>query len=100
MRLSVHEQEKLLVSLAAMVARERRERGLRLNYPEAVAVVSAFVLEGARDGRSVAELMGAGRHVLTRDDVLPGVPEMINEIQVEATFTDGTKLVTIHEPIP
>jgi len=100
MRLSVHEQEKLLISLAAMVARERRERGLRLNYPEAVAVVSAFVLEGARDGRSVAELMGAGRHVLTRDDVLPGVPEMIDQIQVEATFTDGTKLVTIHEPIP
>lgn len=100
MRLSLHEQEKLLVVVAAMVARERQGRGLKLNYPEAVAVVSAFVLEGARDGRSVAEVMRDGRQVLTRDDVLPGVPEMIDQIQVEATFTDGTKLVTIHEPIP
>ncbi|MDA8398868.1 MAG: urease subunit gamma [Actinomycetota bacterium] len=100
MRLTPHEQEKLLVSMAALLAQQRRGRGLRLNYPEAVALLSAYVLEGARDGRSVTELMAAGREVLTRDDVMPGVPEMIDQIQVEATFSDGTKLVTIHQPIP
>ena len=89
-----------MVSLAAMVARDRRARGLRLNHPEAVAMLCSFVLEGARDGRSVVDLMEAGRAVLGRDDVMEGVPEMIREIQVEATFPDGTKLVTIHEPIP
>jgi urease subunit gamma len=98
--LSVHEQERLMVSLAAMVARDRRARGLRLNHPEAVAILCSFVLEGARDGRSVVDLMEAGRAVLGRDDVMEGVPEMIREIQMEATFPDGTKLVTIHEPIP
>jgi len=96
----MHEQERLMVSLAAMVARDRRARGLRLNHPEAVAMLCSFVLEGARDGRSVVDLMEAGRAVLGRDDVMEGVPEMIREIQVEATFPDGTKLVTIHEPIP
>ncbi len=100
MNLSPHEQDKLMVSLAAMVARDRQRRGLRLNYPEAVAVITSFLLEGARDGRSVAELMEAGRSVLTRDDVMEGVPEMLVEVQVEATFPDGTKLVTVHEPIP
>lgn len=100
MNLSPHEQDKLLVSVAAMLARERRARGLRLNHPEAVALITSFVLEGARDGRSVSELMSAGRHVLGRDDVLDGVPELISEIQVEATFPDGTKLVTVHQPIP
>jgi urease subunit gamma len=98
--LSPHEQDKLLLSLAAMVARDRRARGLRLNHPEAVAVIASFLLEGARDGRSVSELMAAGRTVLTRDDVMEGVPEMLDEVQVEATFPDGTKLVTVHEPIP
>jgi urease subunit gamma len=99
-QLSPHEQDKLLLSLAAMVARDRRSRGLRLNYPEAVAIISSFVLEGARDGRTVADLMAAGRHVLGRDDVMEGVPELLAEVQVEATFPDGTKLVTVHEPIP
>lgn len=99
MHLTMHEQERLLVTLAAMVARDRRSRGLRLNHPEAVAVVSSFVLEGAREGRSVADLMDAGRRVLTRADVMDGVPEMLPDVQVEATFPDGTKLVTIHEPI-
>lgn len=88
-----------MVSLAAMVARERRARGLRLNHPEAVAIITSFVLEGARDGRSVTELMSAGRDVLGRSEVLDGVPELIDEIQVEATFPDGTKLVTVHDPI-
>jgi urease subunit gamma len=97
--LARHEQERLMIHVAADVATKRRERGLRLNYPEAVAVITAFLLEGARDGRSVAELMEAGRHVLTRDDVLDGVPEMLPEVQVEATFPDGTKLVTVHGPI-
>jgi urease subunit gamma len=97
--LTPHEQEKLLVSLAAMVARDRRARGLRLNHPEAVAVITSFVLEGARDGRSVSDLMAAGRDVLSRDDVLDGVPELLDEVQVEATFPDGTKLVTVHQPI-
>ena len=99
MRLTEQEQERLLISYAADVAQRRRERGLRLNYPEAVAIITSFVLEGARDGRTVAELMSAGRSVLGRDDVLPGVPEMIESVQVEATFPDGTKLVTIHGPI-
>ena len=100
MRLSIHEQERLMVSLAAIVARDRRARGLRLNHPEAVAILSSFVLEGARDGRSVTDLMEAGRAVLTRDEVMEGVPEMLPEVQVEATFPDGTKLVTVHHPIP
>ncbi len=99
MNLTPHEQEKLLVSLAAMVARDRRARGLRLNHPEAVAVITSFVLEGARDGRSVSDLMSTGRDVLSRDDVLDGVPELLDEVQVEATFPDGTKLVTVHQPI-
>jgi urease gamma subunit len=99
MRLSEHEQERLLITLAADVAERRRGRGLKLNYPEAVAIITSFVLEGARDGRTVADLMGAGRSVLTRADVLPGVPEMIESVQVEATFPDGTKLVTVHGPI-
>ena len=100
MRLSPHEQDKLMISLAAMVARDRRARGLRLNYPEAVALISSFLLEGARDGRSVADLMDAGRTVLGRDDVMDGIPEMLDEVQIEATFPDGTKLVTVHRPIP
>ena len=86
--------------LAAIVARDRKERGLKLNYPESVALVSAYVMEGAREGRSVADLASAGRHVLARTDVLEGVPEMLHEVQVEATFPDGTKLVTVHSPIP
>ena len=100
MRLTPHEQDKLLVSLAAMVARDRRSRGVRLNHPEAVAIISSFVLEGARDGRSVADLMEAGRTVLTRGDVMDGVAELLDEVQIEATFPDGTKLVTVHQPIP
>jgi len=100
MHLTTREQERLFVTLAAMVARDRRARGLRLNHPEAVAVITSFVLEGARDGRSVTELMEAGRHVLGRDDVMEGVPELVPEVQVEATFPDGTKLVTVHQPIP
>jgi urease subunit gamma len=99
MHLSLHEQERLLVTLAAMVARDRRGRGLRLNHPEAVAVLSSFVLEGAREGRTVADLMDAGRRVLARGDVMDGVPDLLPEVQVEATFPDGTKLVTIHRPI-
>jgi urease subunit gamma len=99
MLLSPHEQERLLIHVAAGLARERRARGLRLNYPEAVAVISSFLLEGARDGQGVAELMDAGRRVLTREDVMEGVPEMIKDVQIEATFPDGTKLVTVHRPI-
>jgi urease subunit gamma len=95
----MHEQERLLVSVAGMVARDRQARGLRLNHPEAVAILTCFVLEGAREGRSVADLMDAGRRVLGRADVMEGVPEMVPEVQVEATFPDGTKLVTIHDPI-
>ena len=99
MRLTEHEQERLLITLAADVAERRRNRGLKLNHPEAVAILTSYVLEGARDGRTVAELMSAGREVLRRGDVLPGIAEMIDEIQVEATFPDGTKLVTLHHPI-
>jgi len=98
--LTPHEQERLLISYAADLAHRRRQRGLRLNYPEAVAVITSFLLEAARDGRTVSDLMEAGRHVLGRDDVMDGVPEMIEEVQVEATFPDGTKLVTVHHPIP
>jgi len=98
--LTRHEQERLLIHVAADVARQRRARGLRLNHPEAVAIITAYLLEGARDGRTVVDLMEAGRHVLSRDDVLDGVPEMLTEVQIEATFPDGTKLVTVHEPIP
>ncbi len=99
MFLSQHEQERLLIHVAADVAQRRRDRGLKLNYPEAVAIITAFLLEAARDGRTVAELMDAGRRVLARDDVMEGVPEMLVEVQVEATFPDGTKLVTVHGPI-
>jgi urease gamma subunit len=99
MRLTEHERERLLITLAADVAARRRGRGLKLNHPEAVAILTSFVLEGARDGRTVAELMSSGREVLRRGDVLPGVPEMVNSVQVEATFPDGTKLVTLHRPI-
>ena len=99
MFLSQHEQERLLIHVASDVARLRRERGLRLNHPEASAIITAFLLEGARDGRTVADLMDAGRRVLSRDDVMDGVPEMLAEVQVEATFPDGTKLVTVHGPI-
>jgi len=97
--LTPREKDKLLVAMAAIVARGRKERGVRLNYPEAVALITDYVVEGARDGRSVAELMRDGATVLSRDDVMEGVPEMLHEIQVEATFPDGTKLVTVHEPI-
>ena len=99
MQLTPREKDKLLVSMAAMVARRRLERGVKLNYPEAVALIADFVVEGARDGRSVAELMTAGASVITRAQVMEGVPEMIHDVQVEATFPDGTKLVTVHEPI-
>jgi urease subunit gamma len=99
MLLSPHEQEKLLVHVAGQLARDRRARGLRLNYPEAVALITSWVLERARDGRSVADLMAGGQRVLSRDDVLDGVPEMISSVQVEATFPDGTKLVTVHRPV-
>ena len=100
MRISPHEQERLLIHVAAGLARERQARGLKLNHPESMAVITSYVMEGARDGRSVADLMDAGRTVLSRDDVMDGVPEMIAEVQVEATFPDGTKLVTVHHPIP
>lgn len=99
MHLTPREKDKLLVAMAAIVARNRMARGCKLNYPEAIALISDYVVEGARDGRSVADLMRAGGQVLTRDQVMAGVPEMIDEIQVEATFPDGTKLVTVHEPI-
>ncbi|ADT99316.1 MULTISPECIES: urease subunit gamma [Mycolicibacterium] len=100
MRLTPHEQERLLLSYAAELARRRQARGLKLNHPEAVAIITDHILEGARDGRTVAELMISGRDVLGRDDVLVGVPEMLDDVQVEATFPDGTKLVTVHHPIP
>lgn len=93
------EKDKLLIAMAAMVARRRTERGVKLNHPETIALISDFVVEGARDGRTVADLMEAGAHVITREQVMDGVPEMIHDIQVEATFPDGTKLVTVHEPI-
>ncbi|HVE20473.1 MAG TPA: urease subunit gamma [Acidocella sp.] len=99
MNLTPREKDKLLIAMAAMVARRRLERGVKLNLPEAIALISDFVVEGARDGKRVAELMAAGAHVLTRDQVMAGVPEMIHDVQVEATFPDGTKLVTVHEPI-
>lgn len=99
MQLSPHEQERLLIHVAADVAAKRRERGVLLNHPEVVALITSHVLEGARDGRSVAELMDSGRTVLTRAEVMDGIPEMIHDVQVEATFPDGTKLVTVHEPI-
>ena len=99
MNLTPREKDKLLIAMAAMVARRRLERGVKLNYPESVALITDFVLEGARDGRSVADLMEAGGVVLTREQVMEGIAEMIHEIQVEATFPDGTKLVTVHEPI-
>ena len=99
MNLSPREKDKLLISMAAMVARRRLERGVKLNHPESVALITDFILEGARDGRTVAELMETGAGVLRRDQVMDGVPEMINDVQVEATFPDGTKLVTVHDPI-
>jgi urease subunit gamma len=100
MELSPREKDKLLIFTAGLLAERRRQRGLKLNYPEAVAFISAAILEGARDGRTVAELMHYGTTLLSRDDVMDGVPEMIPDIQVEATFPDGTKLVTVHHPIP
>jgi len=100
MNLTPREKDKLLIAMAAIVARKRLERGVKLNHPEAIALITDFVVEGARDGRSVAELMTGGQQVLTRDDVMDGVPEMISSVQVEATFPDGTKLVTVHHPIP
>ncbi len=99
MRLTPREKDKLLVAMAAIVARRRLERGVRLNHPEAVALISDFVVEGARDGRRVAELMEAGAHVISREQVMEGVAEMIHDVQVEATFPDGVKLVTVHNPI-
>src|SRR5438093_7153706 len=99
MNLSPREKDKLLISMAAMVARRRLERGVKLNHPEAVAIISDFIVEGARDGRTVAELMQSGAQVITRAQCMDGIPEMIHDIQVEATFPDGTKLVTVHEPI-
>jgi len=99
MELSPREKDKLLIFTAALVAERRKARGLKLNYPEAVAFISAAILEGARDGRSVSDLMGYGATLLTRADVMDGVPELIPEVQVEATFPDGTKLVTVHHPI-
>ncbi|AGF51538.1 urease gamma subunit [Synechocystis sp. PCC 6803] len=99
MQLSPQEKDKLLIFTASLVAERRKARGLKLNYPEAVAYISAAILEGARDGRTVAELMNYGATLLSRDEVMEGVPEMLPEVQVEATFPDGTKLVTVHEPI-
>ena len=99
MKLTPREKDKLMIATAAMVARRRLERGVKLNHPEAIALITDFVLEGARDGRTVAELMRDGATVLTAEQVMDGIPEMIHEIQVEATFPDGTKLVTVHEPI-
>jgi urease subunit gamma len=99
MNLTPREKDKLLIAMAAIVARKRLERGVKLNHPEAVALVTDFVVEGARDGRSVADLMQDGAKVLTRDQVMPGIAEMIHDVQVEATFPDGTKLVTVHQPI-
>jgi urease subunit gamma len=100
MELTPREKDKLLIFTAALLAERRKARGLKLNYPEAVALITAAVMEGARDGKTVAQLMSEGRSVLTRDDVLEGVAEMIDDIQVEATFPDGAKLVTVHQPLP
>jgi len=97
--LGPRDKDKLLIAMAAMIARRRLERGIKLNYPEAVALISDAVMEGARDGRSVADLMTAGAEILTRDQVMEGIAEMVHEVQVEATFPDGTKLVTVHQPI-
>jgi urease gamma subunit len=99
MHLTPREKDKLMIATAAMVARRRLERGVKLNHPEAVALISDFIMEGARDGRTVAELMQSGAHVLSRQQVMDGIADMIHDIQVEATFPDGTKLVTVHEPI-
>src|SRR6201997_5286110 len=99
MNLTPREKDKLMISLAAMVARERLVRGVKLNYPESVALITDFVMEGARDGMSVAELMSGGRKIVTRDQVMEGIPEILHQLQVEATFPDGTKLVSIHDPI-
>jgi urease subunit gamma len=99
MNLTPREKDKLLIAMAAIVARKRLERGVKLNHPEAIALITDFVVEGARDGRTVAELMEAGAHVVTREQVMDGIAEMIHDVQVEATFPDGTKLVTVHEPI-
>ena len=100
MNLTPREKDKLLISMAAIVARKRLERGVKLNHPEAIALITDYVVEGARDGRTVADLMEAGAHVVTRLQVMEGIPEMIPDVQVEATFPDGTKLVTVHQPIP
>ena len=100
MRLSPADKDKLLLATAGMIARDRRARGVKLNHPETVALLSCWIIEGARDGRSVAQLMEDGRHVLTREDVMEGIAEMVDEVQVEATFPDGRKLVTLHQPIP
>ncbi|MBZ5750455.1 MULTISPECIES: urease subunit gamma [Metabacillus] len=99
MKLTAREQEKLMIVIASDLARRRQNRGLKLNYPEAIAILTYEVMEGARDGKTVSELMQFGRHILSREDVMDGIPEMIHDIQVEATFPDGTKLVTVHEPI-
>lgn len=99
MELSPREKDKLLLFVAAELAQKRKDRGVKLNYPECIALISAFIMEGARDGETVAHLMNAGRQVISRDEVMEGVPEMIHEVQVEATFPDGTKLVTVHNPI-
>jgi urease subunit gamma len=99
MNLTPREKDKLLIAMAAIVARKRLERGVKLNHPEAIALITDFVVEGARDGRPVAELMEAGAHVISRDQVMEGIAEMIHDVQVEATFPDGTKLVTVHQPI-
>ncbi|KOT98271.1 MULTISPECIES: urease subunit gamma [Streptomyces] len=99
MQLTPHEQERLLIHVAADVADRRRARGVKLNHPEVVALITAHILEGARDGRSVGELMASGRKLIQRDEVMEGIPEMIHDVQVEATFPDGTKLVTVHDPI-